>query len=102
MDAVFGRGIGPVAQVALSGLAFGVAHGIWGLMGRGTRAAFGATVATGVLGTALALVYLVAGRSLAPCIVAHFVINLLIEPGLVLAALSGEMNGSATFRVDRR
>ena len=101
MDALFSRGIGGVAQVALSGLAFGAAHGVWGLMGRSVRAALGATIATGVLGAALALVYLAAGRSLAPCIVAHFVINLLIEPGLVLAAVSGEMNGSATVRMDQ-
>ncbi|MEO8191138.1 MAG: hypothetical protein ABI682_12415 [Acidobacteriota bacterium] len=32
-----------------------------------------------------------AGRSLAPCILSHFTINALAEPGLVLAALRGEM-----------
>jgi membrane protease YdiL (CAAX protease family) len=64
---------------------------VWGLFGRSVRAARGATIATGALGAALAIVYLVAGRSLAPCIVTHFVINALIEPGLVLAACRGEM-----------
>jgi hypothetical protein len=60
-------------------------------MGKSLRAAIGATVATGFLGMMLAVVFLLAGRSLAPCSVAHFVINLLIEPGLVLAATRGEM-----------
>jgi uncharacterized protein len=55
------------------------------------RAAIGATIATGVLGAAPALVYLAADRNLAPCIAAHFLINALIEPGLVLAAIRGEM-----------
>ena len=50
-----------------------------------------ATVATSVLGMMLGVVFLLAGRSLAPCIVSHFIINLLIEPGLVLAATRGEM-----------
>jgi hypothetical protein len=38
-----------------------------------------------------AVVYIVGGRSLAPCIVAHFVISALIEPGLVLAALKDRL-----------
>jgi hypothetical protein len=40
---------------------------------------------------ALAIVYLVAGRNVAPCVAAHFLINAFIEPGLVLAAVRGEM-----------
>ncbi|PYS80186.1 MAG: hypothetical protein DMF67_12400 [Acidobacteria bacterium] len=85
-------GVGPLSQIVLSRLAFGMAHGIWGLMGRSIRAALGATVATGILGAALALVFIVSGRSLAPCVVAHFLINALVEPGLVLAATRGEMS----------
>jgi hypothetical protein len=82
---------GEVVQVLGAGLLFGAIHGIWGLMGKSSRAAVGATVATGFLGLMLGVVFLLAGRSLAPCIVAHFMINLLIEPGLVLAATRGEM-----------
>jgi len=41
----------------------------------------------------LAVVYVVSHRIPALCIVSHFLINLFIEPGLVLAAV-GEM-GSA-------
>jgi membrane protease YdiL (CAAX protease family) len=82
---------GIIVQIAISGVAFGLAHGVWGLMGKSVRAAIGATVATGILGIGLAIVFVASGRNLAPCIVAHFLINLLIEPGLVLAATRGEM-----------
>jgi membrane protease YdiL (CAAX protease family) len=91
MDYLSRQEIGPIVQILASGLAFGLAHGIWGLMGRSAKAAIGATVVTGVLGSALAIVYIAADRSVAPCIVAHFLINVLVEPGLVLAATRGEM-----------
>lgn len=97
MDGLLHRGYEPLVQVLASAAAFGAVHGVWGLFGRSGRAAFGATLATGALGTMLALVYLAAGRSLLPCIAAHFLIDALIEPGLVLAACRGEMSriGSA-------
>ena len=91
MNWLMAQGQGAVVQVLGAGLLFGAIHGVWGLMGNNFRAAIGATVATGFLGMMLGIVFLLAGRSLAPCIVAHFVINLLIEPGLVLAATRGEM-----------
>jgi membrane protease YdiL (CAAX protease family) len=91
MDYLSDQGIGPSLQILASGLAFGLAHGVWGLMARSLRAAAGAAVITGTLGVALGLVYIIAGRSVAPCIAAHFLINALIEPGLVLAATRGEM-----------
>jgi hypothetical protein len=86
---------GVMLQIIGSGLAFGLAHGVWGLMGKSVRAAIGATVATGILGIGLAIVFVASGRNLAPCIVSHFLINLLIEPGLVLAATRGEMQRRA-------
>ncbi len=91
MDYLSARGDNVFLQIILSGFAFGAMHGIWGLFGGSGRAALGATIATGLLGSALAIVYIASERSLAPCIVAHFLINLLIEPGLVLAAARGEM-----------
>jgi len=91
MNWLMAHGYGAVIQVLGAGLIFGAAHGVWGLMGKSIRAAIGATIATGLLGIMLGIVFLLAGRSLAPCIVAHFLINLLIEPGLVLAATRGEM-----------
>lgn len=86
------HGCGLVLQVLGSGLAFGLLHGVWGVFGGSLRAALGATLATGFLGVMLAIVFLAGGRSLAPCVVAHFVVNALIEPGLVLAATRGEMS----------
>ena len=91
MNWLMAHGYGAFVQVLGAGLLFGAIHGIWGLMGKSFRAALGATIATGFLGVILGIVFLLAGRSLAPCIAAHFAINLLIEPGLVLAATRGEM-----------
>jgi len=53
---------------------------------------------TALLGGALAIVYVIGGRSLAPCVAAHFAINALLEPGLVLAATRREMGGRAGTR----
>lgn len=93
MNYIEHQGASVAVQVLVSGLAFGLAHGVWGLFGKSLRTAFGATLVTGVLGTALAVVYLAAGRQLMPCIAAHFLIDALMEPGLVLAACRGEMGG---------
>jgi hypothetical protein len=82
---------GVAIQVLGSAFLFGIAHGVWGLFGKSLPAAAGATIATGLLGAMLAIVFLLAGRSLAPCVATHFFINLLIEPGLLLAAVRGEM-----------
>jgi membrane protease YdiL (CAAX protease family) len=92
MNWLMGHGYGAVLQFVGAGLLFGALHAIWGLMGKSMRAAAGAMIVTGLLGALLGLVYLLAGRSLAPCIAAHFAINLLVEPGLVLAATRGEMS----------
>jgi hypothetical protein len=97
MNWLMAQGHGAIVQVLGAGLLFGAIHGFWGLMGKSFRAAIGATVATGFLGMMLGIVFLLAGRSLAPCIVAHFLINLLIEPGLVLAATRGEMQRRAVL-----
>jgi len=70
-----------------------LARGVWGLIRGSIRASTGAIAATSVLGFMLAVVYVVSHRIPALCIVSHFLINLFIEPGLVLAAV-GEM-GSA-------
>lgn len=45
-------------------------------------------IATGLLGIALAVVYLASGRILAPCIWAHVAINLILEPWLLIAAMT--------------
>lgn len=92
MDGLQHAGYGAALQIATSAAAFGVAHGIWGAFRGSVAAAIGATVATGLLGAALAVVYVASHRVLAPCVVSHFLINALAEPGLVLAAVRGEMS----------
>jgi hypothetical protein len=93
MDVLQHHGAGAVLQVLVSGLSFGLAHAVWGLAKGSLRAATAAMVATSIMGTALALVYLLAGRNVWPCVASHFLITATIEPGLVLSALRGEMGG---------
>lgn len=91
MDALARAGRGVVIQIVVSALAFGIAHGLWGFFSGSFSIGFGAASATGVLGAALASIYVLGGRSLAPCIVAHALIDAVIEPGLLLAAVTGKM-----------
>ena len=92
MDSLQHRGYGVALQILASGLLFGAAHGIWGAFRGSFVAAAGAMVVTGLLGLALGAVYVASSRILAPCVVAHFLINAFAEPGLVLAAVRGEMS----------
>ncbi len=91
MDTLSKHGFAIATQIVVSAILFGAAHGVWGLFRGSLTTAVGATVATGTLGLALAIVYIASHRILLPAIAAHTAINLLIEPGLVLAAVRGEM-----------
>lgn len=91
MDYLDRGGMGMSLQVLASGLAFGVAHATWGLLARSFDAALHSVVITGILGIALAVIYLEADRSLAPCIVAHFLMTAFTEPGLMVGGLRGEL-----------
>jgi uncharacterized protein len=97
MDYLDRGGMGMLLQVLASGLAFGLAHATWGLLARSFDGALHAVVSTGILGIALGVVYLVADRSLAPCIVAHFFMTALTEPGLMVGGILGELG----FRAKR-
>ncbi|MGZ5065603.1 MAG: CPBP family intramembrane glutamic endopeptidase [Usitatibacter sp.] len=97
MDYLDRAGMGMTLQVLASGVAFGLAHATWGLMARSFGAALHAIVSTGLLGIALGVIYLAADRSLAPCIIAHFFMTALAEPGLMVAGLQGELG----FRAKR-
>ncbi len=91
MDGLRDGGYGAGIQILGSALSFGAVHAVWGLLGKSLRAATGAMLSTAFLGGMLGIVYVLAARSLASCIFAHFLINVFIEPGLVLAATRGEM-----------
>ena len=98
MDWSQSHGNGPVMQVVYSALVFGAAHAIWGLFARNYRVALGSMIATGILGAALGIVYLASNRVVAPAIWAHIVINLVIEPWLLIAAMTAglQLNASRT------
>ena len=87
MDQLFG-GSPVFAQILLSGMLFGVAHGVWGFLKGSVRIAWEATKATTLLGLLLAVLYVAADRSLAPCIFAHFILTAIIEPWLILGIMA--------------
>jgi membrane protease YdiL (CAAX protease family) len=80
-----------VVQILLSALLFALAHAGWGrLSGHVSMAALIGTVGSAfVLGVLFAVVYLSSRRGLMPVAVAHAGIDCLIEPWLILYALSG-------------
>ena len=89
MDAAMVSGVGEFGQVLLSGVVFGLAHLVWHAFSRDWRFSLAAAISTTVAGMALAIIYLMGGRNLGLCIAAHMLINLVIEPWLVLSAVTG-------------
>lgn len=88
MDLLMGLGYGLVFQIFISGVAFGLAHIVWGLFGRNRKFLFGSFLSTTFLGLALAIIYLTGDRNIGPCIISHSLINIIIEPWLLLSAIS--------------
>ena len=81
----------PILQVIISGVAFGLAHTSWTLLvKRDFKVTLPAILSTSILGIFLAIIYLAGGRNLGPCIFAHVLINIVIEPWLMLSAVSGK------------
>jgi hypothetical protein len=95
MDMLMSRGVAPILQVIISGVVFGLAHYSWILARGDFKFAIPAILSTSVLGTLLAIIYLVGGRNLGPCIFAHAIINLIIEPWLMLSSVSGKWRPSS-------
>jgi len=84
-------GFAPILQVVISGVAFGLAHYSWTLLTkRGIKVTLPAILSTSVLGIFLAIIYIAGGRNLGPCIFTHVLINIVIEPWLMLSAVSGK------------
>jgi hypothetical protein len=91
MDMFMKGGFNPILQVIISGVAFGLAHWSWTLLAkRDFKATLPAILSTSILGIFLAIIYLAGGRNLGPCIFAHVLINIVIEPWLMLSAVSGK------------
>ena len=78
-------------QIILSALLFGLAHMGWGGMSGHVQMQqmIGAMTATAILGLMMAVTYLASARSLTPAIVAHGLIDIVIEPWLLLYAVTG-------------
>jgi hypothetical protein len=76
MDLLLGLGFGFVIQIIISGIAFGLAHIMWGLFGKERQFSKGAFIATTILGFSLAIVYLIGNRNIGPCIISHSMINI--------------------------
>lgn len=87
MDWLYSNNIAVVLQVLISGIAFGVAHFTWGLIKGSWRTGLGSALATTILGLLLAIIYIVAGRNILPAIMAHMVINMFLEPWMILHAV---------------
>ena len=94
MDALDHAGYAILVQLLGSGALFGILHGIWGFFKKDFGSVFRIIWITGILGVGLGVVYLASGRNIVPCIMSHFFINLFVEPGLMLAAVNGEMQNS--------
>ena len=89
MDYLQVEGVSDFLQIIISGLAFGIAHLVWG--GKALSAAINATFYTFFLGSGLALIYIMSDRNLALCIIAHTIVTGLIEPGLIKSAVLGKL-----------
>jgi len=88
MDWLMGLGYGVILQILISGIAFGLAHIMWGLFGKEKQFSKGAFIATTILGFGLGIIYLIGNRNVGPCIVSHSVINIIIEPCVLCPAVS--------------
>ena len=87
MDVLQNNGISVPLQIIISAVAFGLVHSIWILFSGNWKMGLGAMVATTVLGALCAIVFVVGRRNVLPAIMAHFVINLFIEPWMMLGAI---------------
>lgn len=80
-----------IVQLLISAILFGLAHVGWGGLSGHVQMAqiIGAVSATAILGLLLGIVYLASGRSLIPPLIAHATIDFVIEPWLLLYAITG-------------
>jgi membrane protease YdiL (CAAX protease family) len=77
-------------QFAAGSLLFGLAHLGWAALAGNAMAGLAAAIFTAMLGAALSFLFLWGRRSLWPCIAAHALINVAIEPWLVFAMMQGK------------
>ncbi|MEH6944240.1 CPBP family intramembrane glutamic endopeptidase [Bacillus sp. JJ722] len=90
MDFLLSINFSNTSQILISGIVFGLAHGAWVLLRGDLKIAIPVIISTTVLGSLLAALYIMTDRSTFAPIIAHILINLVIEPWLMLAAVSGK------------
>jgi membrane protease YdiL (CAAX protease family) len=88
MDLLATKGYGIIIQLLISAIMFGLIHIIWVIFSRDMKFLVGAFISTFLLGMLLGFVYLIGNRNVGPCIISHGLINIIIEPWLLLAAIS--------------
>lgn len=86
------NGLSVILQVVISAVAFGLLHFSWSLFGGNLKIGIGSALSTIVLGAFLAIIYIIAERNVFPVIIAHMIINLFVEPWLILNAVSTTNN----------
>lgn len=91
MDYFMSMGVSNVWQILISGIAFGMAHVVWVFLKGEYKMAIPVVISTTILGMLLAVLYIMADRSTFAPIMAHVLINIAIEPWLMLAAVSGKV-----------
>lgn len=96
MDTTMHFGIGVIAQIIISGVVFGLGHASWGMLGKSRTFGLIPALATTLLGSSLAILYIIGQRNIGPCIAAHCLISMTIEPWLMLAAVSGQWKSIET------
>ncbi|WAP50578.1 CPBP family intramembrane metalloprotease [Arthrobacter sp. ATA002] len=94
MDWLEGHGAAWWLQLTATAVLFGVAHSLWGAFSRDLSIILPVALSTAALGAALGCVYLFSDRHILPAILAHTVINLIIEPALLRSSLTGQWNGA--------
>lgn len=82
------NGLHVILQIIISALTFGLLHFSWSLFGKNIKIGIGSAISTFVLGLSLAFIYVIAERNVLPAIIAHVLINLFVEPWLILNAVS--------------
>lgn len=87
MDWLYWGECGIVIQIFVSGVAFGLVHLSWSLFGGSWRVGMASFLSTTVLGLLLAVLYIIADRNVLPTVMAHIIINIFVEPWLIMNAV---------------
>lgn len=81
-----------ITQILIASFTFGIVHSFWGILSRDLKIILLIVLSTTVLGSLLSSLYLITDRSIFFPILAHVLINLIIEPWLMLAVISNNVN----------